>query len=63
MDSDTKTTVGSYVGAAGTILTGVGFLGVIFPPLLIVGGVGAALSAGAKMFTGVNTAGVIPDKM
>lgn len=52
MTSDTKTTIGSIVGAVGTGLTAGGFF---FPPLFLVGGV---LSAVAKVWTGLNTKGV-----
>jgi hypothetical protein len=52
MTSDTKTTVGSIAGAIGTALTAAGFF---YPPLLLAGGV---LSSLAKVYTGINTAGV-----
>lgn len=50
------TTLGSVIGAAGTILTGIGFLGMFFPPLVAFGPIGAAVSAFAKYYTGLHTA-------
>jgi hypothetical protein len=47
------TTLGSYIGMFGTLMTGVGFF---WPPALLIG---ATISGLAKLYTGHNTADAV----
>lgn len=55
---NSPTTIGSIIGAVGTLATGVGFFGMFFPPLIALGPIGAAISAFAKYYTGLHTSDV-----